>query len=74
MATKRQLGYAEGLAQAAQLQLRGPTMDREYGWGRPPGCDYDDDHAHDLRRATEESRRMYHNESRGQSASGAGPS
>jgi hypothetical protein len=68
MATKRQLRYAEGLAQAAQLQLRGPTTDRKYS------RDYDDDHAHDLRRATEESRWTYRDESRGHSTSGAGPS
>jgi hypothetical protein len=74
MATERQLGYTEGLAQAAQLQLRSPTTDREYGRGRPPGRDYDKDHARDLRHATEESRRMYRNESRGHSASGARPS
>jgi hypothetical protein len=74
MATEQQLGYTEGLAQAAQIQLRGPTMDREYGWGHPLGHDYDDDHARDLRRMTEESRRTYCEESHGQSASGAGPS
>jgi hypothetical protein len=74
MATERQLGYAEGLVQAAQLQLHSPTTDREYGRGRPPGRNYDDNHAHNLRRAMEESRRMYHNESHGHSASGAGPS
>jgi hypothetical protein len=74
MATERQLGYTEGLAQAAQLQLRGPTTDRKYGRGHPPGRDYDDDHARDLRHATEESHRTYHDESRGHSTSGAGPS
>jgi hypothetical protein len=74
MATERQLRYAEGLAQAAQIQLHGPTTDREYSWGRPPGRDYNDDHARDLHHVTEESRRMYCDESHGQSASGAGPS
>jgi hypothetical protein len=54
---ERQLRYAEGLVQATQIQLRGPTTDHKYGQGRPPGRDYDDNHAHDLRRATEESRR-----------------
>jgi hypothetical protein len=74
MATKRQLRYAEELAQAAQIQLCGPTTDREYGQGCPPGHDYDDDHARDLCHATEESRWTYRDESRGQSASGARPS
>jgi hypothetical protein len=73
MATERQLGYAEGLAQATQIQLCSPTMDREYGRGCPPGRNYDNNHARDLHHATEESRRMYRNESRGQSASGTGP-
>jgi hypothetical protein len=74
MVTEQQLGYAERLAQAAQLQLRGPTTDREYGQGCPPGRDYDNDHARNLRRATEESCRTYRDESHGHSASGAGPS
>jgi hypothetical protein len=71
--TERQLGYAEGLAQAAQIQLRSPTMDREYGWGRPLGHDYDDDHVCNLRHATKESCGTYRNESCGQSALGAEP-
>jgi hypothetical protein len=74
MATERQLGYAEGLAQAAQIQLRGPTTDREYGQGRPPGHDYSGDHARDLCHVTQESHQTYHDESRGQSTSGARPS
>jgi hypothetical protein len=71
---KQQLGYAEGLVQAAQIQLHSPTMDHKYGWGCPLGCDYDDDHACDLHHVTEESRQTYRNESHGQSTSGAGPS
>jgi hypothetical protein len=55
MTTKQQLGYTEGLAQAAQTQLCSPTTDHEYGQGRPLGRDYNDNHARDLHHATKES-------------------
>jgi hypothetical protein len=73
--TERKLGHAEGLAQATQLQLQGPAMDREQGRGYPPSRRYDDaHHARDMSRAMEDSRRTYREESRGRSPSGAGPS
>jgi hypothetical protein len=71
---ERQLRYAKWLAQAAQIQLRGPITDCEYSRGCPLGRDYNDNHMCDLCRTTEESCRMYRDKSRGQSASGARPS
>jgi hypothetical protein len=74
LVAERQLGHAEGLAQAAQIQLHGPPTDREYSRGCPSGRDYDDDYACDLRRATEDSHQTFRDESRGPSSLGAGPS
>jgi hypothetical protein len=49
LAAEQQLGHAEGLAQAAQIQLHSPPTDCEYGRGRPSGRDYDNDYARDGR-------------------------
>jgi hypothetical protein len=74
MVTEQQHGHAEGLVQAAQIQLCSPTTDRKYGWGCPLGRNYDDDHMHNLHCVTEESCQTFCNESGGQSTSGARPS
>ena len=50
LAVERQLGYAEGLAQAAQEQLR--TTSRGHS---PPWYYHNDDYVCDLQRAAEDS-------------------
>ena len=50
LAVERQLGYAEGLAQAAQEQLRTTSRGRS-----PPWYYHDNDYVHDLQRAAKDS-------------------
>ena len=50
LAVERQLSYAEGLAQAAQEQLRTTSRGRS-----PPRYYHDDDYARDLQRAAKDS-------------------
>ena len=69
LAVKRQLSYAEGMAQAARDQFHTTSRGRS-----PVQYHGDDEYTRELQRAAEESRRSYQEEERhSDQTSGAGP-